>query len=164
MDDAQHPTAEKIMAEAKRIGVRVADDDAWDDVVLRIIGEKIEPHLGRDVPCFLIDYPLPLASLARAKPSDGRLAERFELYVCGLELANGFVELTDAKIQRQRFVDDMALRKARYGSDYPIDEDFLKALEFGMPQAAGIALGVDRLVMLATGAAHIDDVLWAPVL
>ncbi len=164
MDDMQHPSATKIMVEAKRIGVRYADDDAWDDVVLRIIGEKIEPYLGQDAPCFLMDYPLPLASLARAKPSDGRVAERFELYVCGLELANAFVELTDPVIQRQRFVADMALRKARYGSDYPIDEDFLRALEFGMPQSAGIALGVDRLVMLATGATHIDDVLWAPVI
>lgn len=164
MDDIQHPSATKIMAEAQRIGVRCADDDAWDDVVLRIIGEKIEPHLGQDAPCFLMDYPLPLASLARAKPSDGRVAERFELYVCGLELANAFVELTDPVIQRQRFVADMALRKARYGADYPIDEDFLRALEFGMPQSAGIALGVDRLVMLATGAADINDVLWAPVI
>jgi lysyl-tRNA synthetase class 2 len=164
MDDVQHPTPTKIMSEAKRIGVRYADDDGWDDVVLRIIGEKIEPHLGQDAPCFLMDYPLPLASLARAKPTDGRVAERFELYVCGLELANGFVELTDATIQRQRFVDDMALRKSRYGSDYPIDEDFLKALEFGMPQAAGIALGVDRLIMLATGVSDIQDILWASVI
>ncbi len=164
MDDPRHPSPETVMKEAKRIGVRCAEDDAWDDVVLRIIGEKIEPHLGQDAPCFLTDYPLPLASLARAKPSDGRVAERFELYVCGLELANAFVELTDATIQRQRFVADMALRKARYGSDYPIDEDFLSALDYGMPPSAGIALGVDRLVMLATGAEHMDEVLWAPVL
>lgn len=164
MDDAHHPTATNIMAEAKRIGVRTAPDDNWDDVVLRIIGEKIEPHLGKDAPCFLTDYPLPLAALARAKPSNGRVAERFELYVCGLELANAFVELTDAGIQRSRFDADMALRQQRYGNAYPIDEEFLAALEYGMPQAAGIALGVDRLVMLATGAQHIDDVLWASVI
>ncbi|MDX1922665.1 MAG: EF-P lysine aminoacylase EpmA [Alphaproteobacteria bacterium] len=163
MDDVQHPSATRIMAEATRIGVRTANDDTWDDVVLRIIGEKIEPHLGGDAPCFLTDYPLPLAALARAKPSDPRVAERFELYVCGLELANAFVELTDASIQRERFESDMKLRKLRYGSDYPIDEEFLQALEYGMPQAAGIALGVDRLVMLATGAQHINDVLWSSV-
>lgn len=163
MDDAQHPTTTAIFEEAKRIGVRTATDDTWDDVVLRIIGEKIEPHLGQDAPCFLTDYPLPLAALARAKPSDPRVAERFELYVCGLELANAFVELTDAPVQRARFEADMKLRKTRYGSDYPIDEEFLAALEYGMPAAAGIALGVDRLVMLATGAQHIDDVLWASV-
>lgn len=164
MDNLEHPSPKFLIAEAKRIGVRCAQDDGWDDVALRIIGEKIEPHLGQGVPCFLTDYPLPLAALARAKPSDGRVAERFELYVCGLELANAFVELTDAAIQRQRFVADMALRKARYGADYPIDEDFLKALEFGMPPSAGIALGVDRLVMLATGSQRIEDVLWAPVI
>lgn len=163
MDHPQHPSATKIFEEAKRIGVRTAQDDTWDDVVLRIIGEKIEPHLGQDAPCFLTDYPLPLAALARAKPGNERVAERFELYVCGLELANAFVELTDAGIQRGRFEADMKLRKLRYGSDYPIDEEFLQALAHGMPQAAGIALGVDRLVMLATGAQHIDDVLWAPI-
>jgi elongation factor P--(R)-beta-lysine ligase len=153
---------QKIMDEARRIGVRTAHDDHWDDVALRILGEKIEPHLGFDRPCFLMDYPLPLAALARAKPSDSRVAERFELYVCGLELANAFVELTDAKVQRARFEADMKLRELRYGKTYPIDDDFLNALEHGMPEAAGIAMGVDRLVMLATGAEHIDDVVWVP--
>ncbi|NBO20250.1 MAG: EF-P lysine aminoacylase GenX [Proteobacteria bacterium] len=163
MDDLIKPSPQKIMQDAKRIAVRYAADDHWDDVALRIIGEKIEPYLGKDVPCFLTDYPLPLAALARAKPSDNRVAERFELYVCGLELANAFVELTDPVIQRARFEADMALRRERYGSDYPIDEEFLAALTFGMPQAAGIALGVDRLVMLATGVNHINDILWAPI-
>ena len=105
----------------------------------------------------------PMAALARPKPEDPRLAERFEIYVAGLELANGFGELTDAAVQRKRFEADMDLKQQLYGERYPIDEDFLAALEFGLPMSAGIALGFDRLVMLATGATHIDQVLWAPV-
>jgi lysyl-tRNA synthetase class 2 len=105
-----------------------------------------------------------MAALARAKPDDPRLAERFELYVCGLELANAFGELTDATAQRRRFLADQQRKQARYGITYPIDEDFLAALAQGMPESAGIALGFDRLVMLASGAARIEDVLWAPVM
>ena len=110
----------------------------------------------------LYDYPIAMAALARPKPGDPRLAERFELYVCGLELANAFGELTDAAEQRRRFAADQAARRARTGAAYPIDEDFLAALA-AMPESAGIALGVDRLVMLATGAERIEDVLWLPV-
>ena len=104
-----------------------------------------------------------MAALSRVKPGDKRVAERMELYVCGLELANGFGELTDAAEQRRRFEADMALKQRRYGERYPIDEDFLAALAHGMPESAGIALGFDRLMMLATGADAIEDVLWAPV-
>ena len=104
-----------------------------------------------------------MAALSRRKPDDPRLAERFELYVCGLELANAFGELTDAAEQRRRFAADQAKKQALYGTTYPIDDDFLSALEHGLPECAGIALGFDRLVMLATGAEHIEDVLWAPV-
>jgi elongation factor P--(R)-beta-lysine ligase len=104
-----------------------------------------------------------MAALARPKASDPTLCERFELYVCGLELANAFGELTDAAEQRRRFAADAAKKRTLYGEAYPIDEDFLAALEHGMPESAGIALGFDRLVMLAAGANHIDDVLWAPV-
>ena len=104
-----------------------------------------------------------MAALSRPKPADPRLAERFELYVCGLELANAFGELTDAAAQRARFEADQARKRALYGYAYPIDEDFLAALEHGMSESAGIALGVDRLVMLSVGAEDIEDVLWAPV-
>ena len=110
----------------------------------------------------LIDYPASEAALARRKPEDPRFAERFELYGCGVELANAFGELTDPVEQRRRFEADMAERQRIYGQSYPIDEDFLAALAF-MPPASGVALGFDRLVMLATGADHIDQVLWAPV-
>ena len=104
-----------------------------------------------------------MAALSRRKPEDPRLAERFELYVCGLELANAFGELTDPVEQRARFLADQAKKQALYGETYPIDEDFLAALAAGLPPCAGIALGFDRLVMLATAAADIEDVLWAPV-
>ena len=104
-----------------------------------------------------------MAALARRHAHDPRIAERFEVFVCGLELANGFGELTDAREQRRRFKADMRRRQAVGGESYPIDEDFLAALEFGMPESAGIALGFDRLVMLATAAPAIEDVLWAPV-
>jgi len=111
----------------------------------------------------LYDYPLSMAALARAKPGDPRLAERVELYVCGLELANGFSELTDAREQRARFARDRSAKRRIYGLAYPVDEDFLAALEAGLPESAGMALGFDRLVMLASGASRIDEVLWAPV-
>ena len=124
--------------------------------------ERIEPCLGIGAPTVLYDYPLALAVNASPSPKDPRLAERFELYVCGVELANGCTELTDAVEQRRRFTADAALKERLYRTRVPIDEDFLAALA-AMPPAAGIALGVDRLVMLVTGAERIDDVLWVPV-
>jgi lysyl-tRNA synthetase class 2 len=125
--------------------------------------DRIEPHLGMGRPTVLLEYPVSMAALARAKPGDPRVAERFELYACGVELANAFGELTDPHLQRERFEADQALKQRLYGRHYPIDEDFLAALEHGMPESAGIALGFDRLVMLATGAERIEEVLWAPV-
>lgn len=154
---------EKLQAEAKKIGVRTVDDDSWDNIFFRILGEKIEPNLGIERPTFLTDYPINQAALARPKPEDPRLAERFELYICGLELANAFGELTDAVEQRKRFTADMEMKARLYGQSYPIDEDFIAALAFGMPASAGIAFGFDRLVMLCASAAMIEDILWAPV-
>ena len=145
------------------MGIAPHDGDSWEDLFFRIFLAAIEPKLGIGVPTVLYDYPIAMAALSRAKASDPRLCERFELYVCGLELANAFGELTDAAEQRRRFAADQAKKQALYGETYPVDEDFLAALEHGMPEAAGIALGFDRLVMLASGASHIDDVLWAPV-
>lgn len=104
-----------------------------------------------------------MAALSRARKDAPHLAERFELYACGVELANAFSELTDVAEQQRRFAADMALKKRLYGYDYPVDEDFIAALEHGLPDCAGIALGVDRLVMLLTGAARIEEVLWLPV-
>ncbi|WP_374547011.1 EF-P lysine aminoacylase EpmA [Rhodoblastus sp.] len=151
-----------LAREAARLGLRVSADDHWSDLFSKIVSEKIEPCLGHGRATVLIDYPVSEAALARRKPEDPRFAERFELYACGVELANAFGELTDPAEQRRRFEADMAERARIYGSAFPIDEDFLAALAF-MPEASGIALGLDRLVMLATGADHIEDVLWAPV-
>ncbi|TNB48584.1 EF-P lysine aminoacylase GenX [Martelella lutilitoris] len=143
-------------------GLRYGDDDSWSDLFSRVLVEKIEPRLGHGRATLLDAYPAPEAALARKSEEEPRVSERFELYVCGVELANGFGELTDAKEQRRRFEADMAEKARIYDETYPIDEDFLSALEH-MPPASGIALGFDRLVMLATGARRIEDVLWAPV-
>ncbi|MDB5462803.1 MAG: Lysine--tRNA ligase [Phenylobacterium sp.] len=151
-----------LAAAAAGQGIRVAADDTWADVFSRVLVEKIEPNLGRDRATILCEYPVSEAALARPKAADPRVAERFELYACGVELANCFGELTDAAEQRRRFEAEMAEKARVYGERYPIDEDFLTALAL-MPQASGGALGLDRLVMLAAGASHIEQVLWAPV-
>jgi elongation factor P--(R)-beta-lysine ligase len=153
-----------LLAEAARpLGIAPHAGDSWEDFFFRLFLERIEPQLGVGAPTILYDYPISMAALARPKPGDARLAERFELYVCGLELANAFGELTDAEEQRRRFRADQGKKRARYGMTYPVDEDFLAALAHGLPESAGIALGLDRLVMLASGAEDIEDVLWAPV-
>ncbi len=143
--------------------IRVAPGDRWDDLFFRVMAEKIEPRLGVDVPAILYDYPVSMASLSRRKPDDPRYAERFELYVCGIELANAFSELTDAAEQEKRYHEEMAIKKKLYGETYPLDEDFIAALKHGLPESGGIALGVDRLAMLASGAENINQVLWALV-
>jgi len=150
-----------LAAEARAQGVAFADDDSWSDIFSRILVERVEPHLGQGRPTILFEYPAVEAALARVSPRDPRIAERFELYASGVELANGFGELTDPIEQRRRFEADMALKQKLYGERYPIDESFLAALQH-MPEASGVALGLDRLVMLATGATHIDQVIWTP--
>jgi elongation factor P--(R)-beta-lysine ligase len=127
-----------------------------------VLVERLEPRLGLERATILYEYPAVQSPLARPKESDPRLAERFELYACGVELANGFGELNDAAEQRRRLEEQMAEKQRIYGERYPIDEDFLAALAV-MPPASGIALGFDRLVMLATGARRIEQVLWAPM-
>ncbi|MBB2793100.1 UNVERIFIED_ORG: lysyl-tRNA synthetase class 2 [Rhizobium pisi] len=151
-----------LAAELRSVGMRVADDDGWADLFSRVLVEKIEPHLGFGRITILDEYPVSEAALARPSARDPRVAERFELYACGVELANGFGELTNAAEQKRRFEIEMAEKMRVYGETYPIDDDFLAALS-SMPEASGIALGFDRLVMLATGASRIDQVLWAPV-
>jgi lysyl-tRNA synthetase class 2 len=161
--DPQAPDAARLAAEARRIGIATRDEDRWDDVFFRIFLDRIEPKLGVGRPTLLHAYPVSMAALAKVDPADPRVAQRFELYVAGLELANGFGELTDAAEQRRRFEADMDLKERLYGERYPVDEDFIAALTHGMPESSGIALGFDRLVMLASGAERIEDVLWAPV-
>jgi elongation factor P--(R)-beta-lysine ligase len=157
----REPDREGLARAAIAAGVRVADDDRWGDIFSRVLVEKVEGNLGVGRATILDQYPATQAALARPA-RDRRLAERFELYACGVELANGFGELTDAAEQRRRLEREMAEKQRIYGERYPLDEDFLAALET-MPQACGIALGLDRLVMLATGAARIEQVLWNPL-
>jgi lysyl-tRNA synthetase class 2 len=137
--------------QARDAGVRVAADDTWADIFSRVIVEKVEPNLGHGRATILYEYPSSEAALARPKAADRRVAERFELYACGVELANCFGELTDAVEQRRRFEIEMDEKEQVYGERYPIDDDFLAALA-KMPPASGGALGFDRLVMLATDA------------
>jgi len=153
---------ERLAALAANNGIRVAADDDWGDIFSRILVQSIEPQLGRGRATILCEYPAILSALARPKPSDPRVAERFELFACGVELANGFGELTDPAQQRARLMAQMDEKERRYGERYPIDEDFIAALA-EMPAASGIALGFDRLVMLATGAPRSEQVLWEPV-
>ncbi len=152
---------------ATAAGIKIAADDTWSDIFTRVLVQRIEPCLcpaGDDPHAAVIlhDYPVPEAALARRSKRDPRVAERFELYACGVELANGFGELTDPEEQRCRFIADMDEKQRLYGERYPIDEEFVAALEI-MPAASGCALGFERLVMLAAGAQHIDDVIWTPL-
>jgi lysyl-tRNA synthetase class 2 len=155
------PDRDRLARAAQDAGIRVAEDDRWADIFSRVLVERIEPNLGIGRATILDEYPAVLSALARRR-RDPRVAERFEIYVCGMELANGFGELTDPAEQRRRLEEEMAERQRRYGERYPIDEDFLAALAH-MPQACGVALGLDRLVMLATGVSRIDQVLWTPL-
>lgn len=160
--DPARPDASVLAAAARRIGIATQPHDTWEDVFFKIFLDRVEPKLGFGRPALLHGYPASMAALARIDRADPRVAERCELFVAGLELANGFGELTDAAEQRRRFEADMAKKQELYGERFPIDEDFLAAVG-AMPEAAGMALGFDRLMMLATGAESIDDVLWAPV-
>jgi len=156
------PPADKLKAAAQKAGIAISANDTWEDTFFRVMLERIEPKLGMGALTILCEYPACLAALARRKPSDTRVAERFELYACGVELANAYSELTDAAEQRARFAHDRALFETLYGAAPPVDESFLAAMEH-LPPCAGAALGFDRLVMLAAGAQDITDVLWAPV-
>jgi len=151
----------EALASQARISLRAGE--TWEDLFFRLLLQYVEPHLGRAYPTFLTHWPIAQAALARADPADPRVAERFEVFVCGIELANAFVELNDAEEQRRRFLSDRARRKALNGQDWPMDEDFLAALAFGLPACAGIALGFDRLAMIAAGADRIQDVQWLPL-
>jgi elongation factor P--(R)-beta-lysine ligase len=149
------------LAAAARQRVRITEDDTWSDIFSKVLVEHVEPKLGQGRLTVLFEYPAPEAALARAKPADPRVAERFEIYACGVELANGFGELTDAAEQRRRFALAMDEKHRRYGERYPLDEEFLVAVA-AMPPSSGVALGFDRLVMLTSGAIRIDQVVWTP--
>ncbi|TCZ56577.1 EF-P lysine aminoacylase EpmA [Roseicella aquatilis] len=155
--------AAALRAAAAAIGLPPREAEGWEDLFFRLLLERVEPEIGRGRATFLTHWPAPQAALARRDPADPRAALRFELFAAGIELANAFDELTDPAEQRARFVADVAERRARYGAEgWDVDEEFLAALEHGMPEGCGIALGFDRLAMLAAGARNIGDVLWLP--
>jgi len=160
--DAHRGNAAALAEAAERAGIRIAGDDTWSDVFSRVLIERIEPCLDSGRATILCEYPACSAALARPTPSDARVAERFELYACGVELANAFGEQTDPEVQRRRLEAEMAEKERLYGERYPIDAEFIEALAC-MPPASGAALGFDRLVMLATGATNIEQVLWTPM-
>jgi lysyl-tRNA synthetase class 2 len=154
--------AARLGEAAARIGVPPRPGESWEDLFFRLLLERVEPNIGRGRATFLTHWPAPQAALARRDPADPRAALRFELFAAGLELANAFDELTDPAEQRARFEHDAAERVRLYGEGWGVDEDFLAALEHGMPAGSGIALGFDRLAMLAGGAERIEQVLWLP--
>ncbi|MBP1806630.1 EF-P lysine aminoacylase EpmA [Rubellimicrobium aerolatum] len=156
------PDTDALRGQAHAAGEPTSPDDTWSDILSKILTTRIEPHLGHGRPTILDRYPAPEAALARRTEGDPRTAERFELYACGVELANGFGELTDPHEQRRRFESEMAEKLRVHGETYPLDEDLLAALAL-MPPASGIALGFDRLLLLATGAPRLSEVIWAPV-
>lgn len=143
--------------------VKFGEGESWSDIFSRILVEKVEPLLGNGRMTVLYEYPSVVAALARVCTHDHRVAERFELYAAGVELCNGFGELTDPEEQRRRFVEEMDIKQKVYSERYPLDEDLLAALAL-MPEAFGVALGLDRVIMLATGATRIDQVQWTPVI
>ena len=155
--------ADDLKKEAEAQGIFCGENDTWEDVFFRIMLNKVEDHLGDERPTLLCEYPTQLGALARKKPDNPKVCERFEAYVCGVELCNAFSELTDPVEQRERFVANYAERKRLYGWEDPMDEDFLSALDLGMPEASGNALGVDRLIMLIADADKLADTVWVPV-
>ncbi len=157
--DGDEPATD-LVRKVRAAGIDIADGTAWDDAFFAAFLERVDPAIAAlDTALFLEDWPAPLAALARRKDGDTRTALRFEAYIGGIELANAFDELIDPDEQRARFADDQRIRAERGKPVYPLDEKLLAALAEGLPPSAGIALGFDRLVMLATGADAIDQVL-----
>lgn len=157
------PPPEAIGIKAKELGIEVFDYDRFEDIYFRIMVNKIEPFLGLKMPIIIYDFPLCMGALSKASRKDARFAERFEIYACGVELGNAYSELIDPKIQLERFKYDMGLKEKFYGYHHPLDENYLAAFDYGMPESAGIGFGVDRIIMLITGAKDINDILWAPL-
>jgi lysyl-tRNA synthetase class 2 len=153
--------ADAFAQAARTVGVRPPPETSWDDVFTQVLLDKVEPCLGLEQPTYLTEYPASQAALARLKPGDARVAERFELYAGGLELANGFSELCDSREQRARLQGEQGQRAALGREVFPLDEEFLAALD-RIGEAGGVAVGFDRLLMLLTGAATISDVLLFP--
>ncbi|MBR4316553.1 MAG: EF-P lysine aminoacylase GenX [Alphaproteobacteria bacterium] len=162
IDDINNPSPKLIIPFAKKLNINVSENDTWDDIYEKIMFEYIEPNLGIEKPTILYEYPIHQAALSAPKPENKNIAERFELYVCGVELANAFTELTDRKVQEERFLHDQTEKQKIYGTTFPIDYEFLDAIE-NLENCTGIAMGIDRLIMLANHTDNIKDVLWIEI-
>ncbi len=160
LSDQGMPDRDHLAKEAVKADVSVAQDDAWDDIFHKIFYAHIQPHLGVNQPDILTHYPAPLAALAALSPDDPRQSQRFEIFIHGIELANGCVELRDTQEHQSRYRCEHAIKQSRYGREVPEDDNFIRAIESGLPPCAGVALGFDRLVLLFSGAEDIRDVLW----
>ena len=164
IDNPENPS--KILLSNKikelNLNINITDIDTWDDIFEKLMFEYIEENLGINKPTILYEYPIHQAALSKQSPTNKNIAERFELYVCGIELANAFTELTDRSIQEKRFLKDQKTKKDLYGSTFPIDEEFLFSLD-NLQSCTGIAMGIDRLIMLATHAKDIKDTLWIEI-
>ncbi len=161
LDLLEHADGPSLKRAADARGVYTGTSTAFDDVFFHVFLERVERQLGRERPTFLIEYPASMASLARLKPSDPKVAERVELYAHGVELANGFSELTDPVEQRRRLTEEQAQRASLKRPVFALDEAFLEAVG-KMPPSAGIAVGFDRVLMLLLSEAQIADVLLFP--
>jgi lysyl-tRNA synthetase class 2 len=161
--DLKKPWPRITFKEAFKKYAHKAIEDIKDEDFYKTLFNEVEPEILKTKrPIFLYDYPISQASLARPKKQDPGFAERFEVFVAGVELGNCFSELTDWKLQHERFRKDLALRKSQGKTDFPIDEDFIEALKEGMPASSGIAVGIDRLVMLAADAPTVSDTIFFP--
>ena len=149
----------EVISKHNKLSNWLETEDCIDTLLQFIMAELIEPNIGSDVPCFVYNFPASQASLAKVCKTDPRVAERFECYFKGIELANGFHELTDAEQQKLRFEKDNDFRTHLGKAEHVIDDNFILALEHGLPSCAGVALGVDRLIMLAISANKIDQVI-----
>jgi lysyl-tRNA synthetase class 2 len=155
---------EELEAACREKGLPLDGQDLWDDLFFKLFLTYVEPHLGMDGPLFLYDYPAPLAALSRNKPGAPHLAERVELYIGGLELANGYSELTDPVEQRRRWEEEVEMRQGQGETEpFQLDPGLLNALEWGMPDCTGVAVGIDRLMMLYCDAPTLQDVLAFPL-
>ncbi len=152
-----------VITENNKLSDWLLNEQNSDILLQFIFNEIIEPNIGKSTPCFVYNFPQPQASLARTCPDDNRVAQRFECYYQGIELVNGFNELTEAEQQIERFQEDNSQRTALALGEKPIDNNFISALSNGLPQCSGVALGIDRLVMLALKAEHIEQVISFPV-
>lgn len=153
----------ELLRVATRKGYQVGDQTTWEEAFHQLLLNEVEPNLGRKKPTFLYDYPASQAALSKKKADDPRFAERFELFLDGLELGNAFSELTDPQEQEARMLDDLSERRRLGRENYQLDEQFIAALKQGLPPTGGIAVGVDRLAMLFTDVASIKETLFFPI-